>query len=159
MALEDITMQTNQKGIELIARFEGLKLKPYSCPAGIPTIGYGSTFYPDGTLVKLTDAAITKAKADEILCHNLAQYEDAVSRAIKVKITSNQFSACVSLAYNIGAGNFQKSSVVKFINAGEMLMAAKSFLMWDKATVNGKLTVLPGLVTRRLAEKALFETN
>jgi lysozyme len=82
----------------------------------------------------------------------LGKFEEAVEKAVSVKVTENQFSAMVSLCYNIGPGAFAKSSVVKHTNAGDTAKAASSFLLWNKA--GGK--ELPGLTRRREAEKKLF---
>ncbi len=131
----------------LIRQFEGCRLKAYKCPAGVWTIGYGWTHG-----VKPTDQW-TQAQAEEMLVKGLDQYENAVQSAIGAhSTTSNQFSALVSICYNIGAGNFVKSSMLRHHKAGDYAKAADAFLLWNKA--GGK--VLNGLIKRRQAERALY---
>jgi lysozyme len=140
-------MKTNDAGLALIRQFEGCRLKAYKCPAGVWTIGYGWTHG-----VKPTDQW-TQAQAEEMLVKGLDQYENAVQSAIGAHVTtSNQFSALVSICYNIGAGNFVKSSMLRHHKAGDYQKAADAFLLWNKA--GGK--VLNGLTKRRQAERALY---
>jgi lysozyme len=97
-------LSTSQLGLDLITHFEALKLKPYLCSAKKATIGIGSTYYADGTPVKITDKPITKEQAVELFKITLKKtYEPAVRRAITVELTQNQFDALVSLAYNCGS--------------------------------------------------------
>lgn len=146
-------MKTSKKGLDIIKEFEGFRAKPYLCSAGIPTIGYGSTFYDNGFKVKLSDQPISKEKALELFAKTLIKYEQAVEKAITVDISQNEFDACVSLCYNIGVTNFASSTLVKMINSGDAkLNIAEQFLKWNKA--NGK--VISGLTRRREAEKVLF---
>jgi lysozyme len=145
-------MKTSQAGLGLIKQFEGLRLKPYLCSAGVATIGYGSTMYADGRKVTLKDAAITESQAIELLANTLGKYEKAVNDYVKVPLTQNEFDALVSFTYNLGAGNLLSSTLLKKLNAGDKAGAANQFEVWNKA--GGK--VLQGLVTRRAAEKALF---
>lgn len=144
-------MKTNKAGLDLIKSFEGLRLETYKCSAGVDTIGYGHTSAAGEPKVK-PGMKITEKEAEEILARDLGKYEAAVSKAMTVTPTENQFSAMVSLCYNIGPGNFASSSVVRKLNAGDVEGAANSFLLWNKAA--GK--VLAGLTRRREAEKALF---
>lgn len=146
-------LKTSQKGINLIKSFEGLSLKPYLCPASICTIGFGNTYYPDGSKVKLSDPIITKEKAEELLKFLLISYEKAVDSFCRDDINQNQFDALVSLAYNIGVGNLQKSTLIKKVNANPSDLTIKDeFLKWNKGA--GK--VLPGLTKRRQAESDLY---
>ncbi len=141
------------KGLELIKSFEGLKLKPYLCPANIPTIGFGNTYYPNGQKVKLTDPAITTEKAEELLKFLLVTYEKAVDSFCRDDISQPQFDALVSFCYNLGAGALQKSTLIKKVNANPKdVTIADEFLKWNKA--NG--TVLKGLTKRRQAEADLY---
>lgn len=144
-------MQTNAEGLSLIKLYEGLRLKAYKDPVGILTIGYGHTSAAGTPEVKL-GMVITREEAEAMLRRDLVTYEKAVADAVKVDLTSNQNSACVSLCYNIGPGNFKKSSVLRFINQGRFDDAADAFLLWNRA--GGK--ILSGLVKRRAAEAALF---
>ena len=100
-----MTMKTSPQGLAIIKKFEGFRSKPYLCPAGVPTIGYGSTRYEDGRPVKMTDAPITEAQAQELLQATLAKYEDCVNGAVKMPINQNQFDALVSFAFNVGSIN------------------------------------------------------
>lgn len=141
------------KGFELIKRFEGIKLKPYLCPAGIPTISIGCTYYPNGNKVKLTDPAISESYAKELFDAIVVHYEKAVDSFCRDDINQNQFDALVSFAYNLGVGNLQKSTLIKKVNLNPIdVTIADEFLKWNKA--NG--TVLKGLTTRRQAEADLY---
>lgn len=142
---------TNQEGIDLIKSFEGLRLKAYKCPAGVWTIGYGTTIYPDEHKVQPMDIC-TKEKAEEYLKHDLIKFEDAVKRRITVDLNENQFSALVSFTYNLGEGNLCKSTLRRRLN-NEDYDIGNEFGKWVKA--DGK--VLSGLVRRRKSEKELFE--
>jgi len=149
-------MKLDSKGYELIKKFEGYSDRPYKCPAGISTIGYGNTYYPNGTKVKITDKQITKEYANEILAHTADEFAEDVLKLVKSKITVNQLNALTSFAYNVGVFNLQKSTLLKLVNInpndGNI---AKEFLKWNKA--NGK--VLNGLTNRRIAESALYFTK
>jgi len=99
-------MKTSPKGIALIKEFEGLRLKAYKCPGGVWTIGYGHTAGVRPGMV------ITEAQAEEFLKEDLFSCENAVNNQ-KLSINQNQFDALVSLIYNIGIGNFQKSTLLR----------------------------------------------
>jgi len=147
---------TSQRGRDLIKKHEGFAPKVYLCPAGKPTIGYGHVVKPSerfGTL----DAA----QANLLLSADLRVYEIYLNGVLapsrlKAPINQNQFDACVSFCYNLGMGNFDSSALRKKIQAGDFDGAAAEFAKWKFATVNGKKVALPGLLTRRLAECALF---
>lgn len=148
-------MKTSHNGRKLIQEFEGFRNKPYLCSAGVPTIGFGSTMYLEGTRVMLADPEITRAEAENLFVKTLTKYEDMVNKTTK-GLTQNQFDACVSLCYNIGQANFTTSTLVKMINAGTAPdLVAPQFLRWNK--VKGKPD--KGLTRRREAEKALFLSN
>jgi lysozyme len=141
-------MKINRAGLNLIKDFEGLRLIGYRCPAGIPTVGYGHT----GPEVRV-GRRITEEQANTYLINDVSRFERGVTDAIgTTPTTENEFSAMVSLAYNIGLGAFGKSSVLRHHKAGHRLRAAASFLLWVKAA--GK--PLPGLVRRRNAERRMF---
>ena len=143
----------SQKGLDLIKRFEGLSLKPYKCPAGIWTIGYGNTYYPSGTKVKETDPAITQAKADELLRFLVQSYEKSVDTFCRDDISQNQFDSLVSFAYNCGVNNLKSSTLLKKVNTNPKdVSIADEFLKWNKAA--GR--VLVGLTKRRQAEADLY---
>ena len=147
-------MKTGERGLDLIKEFEGCKLAAYQCPAGIWTIGIGSTHYGDGTPVTKNRTLPTEKAAIALLAATIGQYEKAVN-AVGVELTQNEFDALVCLCYNIGAGNFLKSTLVKMLKANDnKAEIAKQFLRWDKA--GGKS--LAGLTRRRNAEAELFLT-
>lgn len=148
-------MKISQKGLALIKQFEGFRGKAYLCPAGVPTIGYGSTKGVTMDDVK-RGRTITKAQAEKLLIEHLEEYERGVEAACKVEPNQNQFDALVSFAYNVGVAAMRGSSVIKAHNRGDFNAAARAFGLWTKARVNGKLTELPGLVRRRAAEAALY---
>lgn len=146
-------MKISQKGLDLLKRFEGVRLKPYLCPAGIPTISIGCTYYPDGTKVRMTDPEITQAKATEIFLNVLKHYESSVDSFTRDDITQNQFDALVSFAYNVGTGALKKSKLLKKVNANPNDKFIESqFLIWNK--VNG--VPVKGLTLRRQAESKLY---
>lgn len=145
-------MHINEKGVALIVEFEGYRGEAYLCPAGVWTIGYGST-----KGVKRGDR-ITMYDAKERLKRELLEYEQGVLSALTVEPNNNEFSACVVLAYNIGIAGFRTSSVVKAHNRGDKEAAARAFGLWNKITVNGVKKTLPGLTRRRMAESALYLT-
>lgn len=146
-------METSSKGIALIKEFESFRKTPYLCAAGVPTIGWGTTRYPDKKAVTLADKDITEAVGDMYLHHDLTAFENAINKALTIPIQQCQFDACISLCYNIGQGNFASSTLVKMLNAGTAPdLIAPQFLRWDKA--KGKS--LAGLTRRRKAEMNLF---
>ena len=147
-------MKASSKCIDLIRRFEGFKPAPYLCPAGKATIGFGSTRYADGRAVTLEDDPITESEALALLHETLTQYEQAVTKAVKVPITQNQFDALVDFAYNAGAGNMASSTLVKKLNLGDLKGAAAEFDRWVFAAG----VRLRGLTLRRQAERELFES-
>ena len=145
-------MKISPRGLELIKDFEGFSSTSYLCVAKIPTIGFGNTFYENGTKVKLGDQ-ISKTDALKLLeVVANRDFADKIFPSIKVKVTQNQFDAMVSLAYNIGTGAFLKSTLFKKVNAGDFTGAGEEFLRWNKA--NGKEVL--GLTKRREREKQLF---
>jgi lysozyme len=145
-------MKVNAEGYALIKKFEGCRLKAYKCPANVWTIGYGNTFYENGMKVKEGDV-ITQQRAEELAKFIIDQFAVTIEPFIQKPLTENQFSACVSLAYNIGTGGFKRSSVFKKLNINPNdATIADSFRLWNKG--GGK--VLAGLVKRREAEIALY---
>lgn len=147
-------MKTGDKGKALIKEFEGFEDKAYPDPkkGGAPyTIGWGTTRYPSGMPVKPGDTA-TKEKAEQYLANDLVKFEAAVTSAVKVPLTQNQFDALVSFTYNLGAGNLNSSTLLKMLNAGDYKGAADQFMRW----VSPGSAVEAGLRRRRTAERALF---
>jgi len=145
-------MKTNDKGIKLLHDFEGLKLKAYLCPAKVWTIGYGNTRYEDGSVVREGDV-ITKERADELFLRILDVFERGVKSRVKKELNSNQFSALVSFAYNVGLGNFGTSTLLKIVNVNPSDPKIRDqFMEWKKA--GGR--VIDGLIRRRKAEADLY---
>lgn len=142
-------LSTNATGLELVKSFEGLELEPYADAGGKLTIGYGHLIKPGEYFTK-----ISHTRAHELLREDLRVAEAYVKRYVRVKLNENQFAALVSLVYNIGPGNFHKSTLLSQLNKGQTARAAEEFLRWNKV---GNKT-LAGLVRRREAEKTLFET-
>lgn len=148
-------MIISQKGLNLIKKHEGFRNNPYLCPSGIPTIGYGNTYYNDSTKVKLTDTPITLKEGETLLKSVLKHFEQGVSNLIKVELNQNQFDALVSFAYNVGLGAFSKSTLLKLINNNPNDEGIKhQFKRWNKG--GGK--VLKGLKKRRNEEAYLYLT-
>lgn len=145
-------MKLSDNGFTLLGELEGIVLRPYKDSVGIPTIGIGSTYYEDGTKVKMTDKAITKERAIQLAKNVVKSFEEQVNKSILLPMTQNQFDAMVLLCYNIGKSGFARSSVVRNFNLGNIQKAADSFLLWNKA--GGK--VVKGLVNRRNKERSLF---
>ena len=144
-------MKTSIIGRELIKEFEGFRDKAYLCSAGVPTIGYGTTMYPDGRKVALGDKC-TKAEAETYLRHDLIARENMVEKYVTVPLTQNQYDAVVSFAYNIRPLDFITSTFVKLLNAKDYVAAAEQLPRWNKVN---KQPIL-GLTRRRAAERALF---
>ena len=148
-------MKISNLGLELIKEFEGFSANAYLCPAKIPTIGYGNTFWEDCRKVKLGEQ-ISKTDALELLEKVVNKdFADKIFPLIKVKVSQNQFDAMVSLAYNIGVGNFSKSTLLKKVNSGDFDGASNEFLKWNKSS--GK--ELLGLTKRRKREYEMFKND
>jgi len=142
-------MKTSQKGIELIKQFEGCKLKSYKCPAGVWTIGFGNTFYLDGSKV-LMGQKISQIEADMLMLKLLPKYEATVIKNIKVALTQNQFDALVSFCWNCG------SSQTLFRLVNQKATDEVIYDWWINHYVTGGGKVLAGLVRRRRYEADLF---
>ena len=148
-------MELNQAGRDLIKHFEGCKLKAYQCSAGHWTVGWGLTFYPDGTKVKEGDV-ITQQQAEEYFNAVVDDFAKQVDVLVKSNVTANNFSAIVSFAYNVGIGNLKNSTLLKKVNANPKdATIPAEFRKWVRA--NGE--VLKGLVRRRDAEAKLYEQH
>jgi lysozyme len=145
---------TSQRGRALIEKHEGLRLLPYLCPAGIPTIGFGNTFYPNGRRVRIEDPPLTRSEANELLAAVLVRFEKSINTLVTKQITQNQFDALVSFVYNVGTEAFRRSTLLRVINSnpGNFAEIERQFLRWDK----GGGRVLPGLVARRRDEFNLY---
>ncbi|UMM63089.1 lysozyme [Aristophania vespae] len=142
-----LTLATN-----IIREFEGCSLVPYLCPAGFWTIGYGSTVLSDGRPVTDLTKPITQPEADALLCTTIQNVQKQVREVVKRPLAPNQEAALISLTYNIGIGNFERSTLLKLLNKGQIDQAAEQFLRWNKS--HGQ--TLNGLTRRRKAERAAF---
>ena len=139
--------------LPLIIQFEGLRLRPYLCPAGVATIGVGATRYLDGSRVALTDQPINREAALVLLRESVArEYLPAVLRLCPGADTAQRIAALVSFAFNLGVGALASSTLRRRVNAGDWPGAQRELLRW----VRGGGRVLPGLVLRRQAEAALL---
>lgn len=140
------------KGTAIIRKFEGLKLQAYLCPANVWTIGYGSTFYENGSKVEPGDK-ITIERADRLLFEMVKRFELGVKGVVKSNINENQLGALTSFAFNVGVSALQKSTLLKKVNVNPNDPTIRNeFMRWTKA--GGK--VLNGLVRRREAEADLY---
>ena len=147
-------MELSQKGKDLIMQFEGCKLTAYQDSVGIWTIGYGNIYYENNVAVKEGDI-ITHNRAIELFNLIVKRFEVDVDLLVTSNVNQNQFDAMVSLAYNIGIGNFKSSSLLKMVNNGPSNTAIYlQFLRWNKA----KGEVIPGLTRRRIAESNLYKS-
>ena len=142
-------MKTSHKGIALIKEFEGLRLKAYKCPGGVWTIGYGHTAGVKPGMV------ISEAQAEEYLKADLIAFEKYLN-SLGLAINQNQFDALISFIYNVGTGNFSRSTLLRKVRANPQDNSIMDeFLKW----VYSKGRVLPGLQRRRLAEMKLYFSN
>ena len=145
--------KVSNKGLDIIKKYEGFSSKPYLCPSKVITIGYGSTYYEDGSKVKLTDSPITQERATELLEALLVSFERAVDSYCIDTLNQNQFDAIVSFAYNCGVGNLKSSTLLRKVNVNPNNPTIKDeFLKWTKG--GGK--TLSGLVRRRTEEAQLY---
>ena len=144
--------KVNRAGLALIKHFEALRLKAYQDSVGVWTIGWGHTglSHNDGSV--FPDQIITEAEAEKLLIKDLAVFEKAVQKLVKTDLTSNQFSALVSFAFNLGETNLSQSTLLKKLNHHDTFGCANEFKKWNKAGGHR----LPGLVRRRLSERNLF---
>jgi lysozyme len=152
--------QIAPEALELIKEFEGyLKqigggyVKPYLCPANVPTIGYGSTFYENGTRVRLSDPPIDKSRATELLDYELDRVcAPTIAAKVHVPLHPLMRGALMSFAFNVGTGALASSTLIKRVNARDWNEVPREFKKWTR----GGGVVLAGLVRRRNAEAAMF---
>jgi lysozyme len=156
-------MNVSPKACEVIRHHEGVRYKPYRCPAALWTIGVGHVLYPEQAKIPMAERmnfplrpednrVWTKDEVDGILRSDLARFERGVGQLIPVRLTQGQFDACVSFAFNVGLGTLQRSTFRQKVLRGEKDAAIASLLQYCKA--GGK--VLRGLENRRKDEAALF---
>lgn len=140
------------KGLALLKSHEGFRATVYLDQAGLPTIGYGHRVLPDETF-----GTIDQVEATQLLIDDVAEATDAVRRLVLVPLMPHELDALVSLVYNIGAGAFGNSTLLKKLNANDRAAAAVEFDRWVFVTVNGAKQRSAGLAARRTAERKLFE--
>lgn len=145
-------MIPSEECYSIIKRHEGLRLHAYRCPADVPTIGYGATFYPDGRKVQMGDV-ITKEEADTILKYHVKMFAKSVERAVTSPINQHQFDALVSFSFNVGIGALRSSTLLKRVNVNPNTPNIRDeFMRWVRA--GGK--VLGGMKIRRKEEANLY---
>ena len=156
-------MVVSKECIEMIKHHEGVRQKPYRCPALLWTVGVGHVIDPSHIGVKFDDRkslpipqgwdrTLSMEEVDQILAEDLRRFEKGVLRLCPNGLTQHRFDALVSFAFNVGLGNLQRSSLRMKHNRGDYVGAADEFLKWAKA--GGK--VLPGLLKRRRDELNLY---
>ena len=157
-------MKASAAAIKMVKHHEGVRTRPYRCPALLWTVGVGHVIDPSHAAVKYEerrslripagwDRTLTMDEVDAILAQDLARFERGVARLCPASVNhQGQFDALVSFAFNVGLGNLQRSSIRMRYNRGDIEGAADAFLMWTKAA--GR--VLPGLVKRRNDERSMF---
>ena len=147
-------MTTSQNGLNLIKEFEGCKLSAYALGDGKWTVGYGNTFYEDGTPVKEGDT-ITQERADSLLLLIVPKFEQQLESALKVTVNQNQWDALLDFVYNVGIGNFEQSTLLRVLNANPNDPTIRNdFMMW----VDPGTKFEAGATRRRTAEADLYFT-
>jgi len=156
-------MKVSPKAIEMVKHHEGVRFKPYRCPARLYTVGVGHVMYPEQGKLKIEDRdgfplrpednrVWTKDEVDAILKADLARFEKGVATYCTVPLTQGMFDALVSFSFNVGLGTLQRSTLRSKLNRGDKLGAAEEFLKYCLA--GGK--ILKGLQNRRIDERAMF---
>jgi len=156
-------MQTSLKAIELIKHHEGVRFRPYRCPARLHTVGVGHVLYPEQGKLKIEDRdgfplrpednrQFTKDEVDGILRFDLARFERGVAQFCPVPLTQGMFDGLVSFSFNVGLGTLQRSTLRQKLLRGDKTGAGEEFLRYCMA--GGK--ILKGLQNRRIDERALF---
>lgn len=150
-------LRINQATIDLVKKWEGFKAKAYLCPAGVLTVGYGTTNRANLPIPKIMPGTVvTEDQATEWLIMGLERFGEKIRPHIVAPVNENEFGAFLSLAYNIGPAAFAESSALRHFNAGEKARVPAAMQLWNKATINGQRQVLKGLVNRRKDEVKLF---
>lgn len=146
--------QINARGLSIIKTFEGWSPSVYVCPAGVPTIGYGSIWSLDGKRVTMDHPNISKSEGQILLQRELHHIQRAIGQLVNVPLNTNQYSALASWTFNLGSGRLQSSTLRRKLNRGDYDGASAEFPKWRRA--GGK--ILKGLVIRRAEERKLFDS-
>lgn len=152
----------SDRGVKFISGWEGFYSQPYNCPAGHATIGYGKLLHYGRVNAKDVTrwGTITQTSALRLLKDECKKCATAVNISLKVPVCQSQFDALVSFVYNVGAGGFKRSTLLRVINKKKSFdIIEKWFLVWNKISKNGKLEMCPGLKNRRQAEFDLYATG
>lgn len=154
------------RAVDLVAEYEGFRPRPYRCPAGVWTIGYGHVIrdragrtVDAATAQRLHPTPWTREQARAVLRDDLRHVEHALREALgDVRLSGRQRAAIVSWAYNVGLGAARRSTLLRLVRAGRLAAAAAEFRrwVWARDPRTGERRILPGLVRRRAAEAALF---
>jgi len=157
-------MKAGPETIRMVKHHEGVRNKPYLCPAKLWTVGVGHVLYPEQANIPVSDRIQFKlrpedariwsdAEVNDLLAQDLARFERGVARLCPNTIgNQGRFDSLVSFSFNVGLGNLQRSSLRMKNNRGDFEKAAEEFMKWTK----GGGRVLPGLVKRRMDERALY---
>lgn len=153
-----------QKALDIAGPFvrhwEDFQPKPYLCPTGHWTIGFGSTHYADGRKVQPNDPPISIPEAVELCNFYLRLTINHIEAELEVIPTAHELAAMASCAYNIGLYGFDRSTMLREFDLHDVQGSAQAFMLWDKGRdASGTLHVIPGLHNRRLAEKLIFQTQ
>lgn len=152
-------LKTSGRMKRYIKSFEALRLKAYLDSAGVWTIGWGTTVYPNGVKVLRWDIC-TKQQAQEYFDFDISNFEEVINQSVNRYINQNQFDALMSFVYNLGETKFRNSTLLKLLNQGNYNGASKQLPRWNKYRnpKTGKLEPLRGLTIRRKKEKEIFDT-
>jgi len=149
------------KALAFIEHGEGFRSKPYRDSVGVATIGFGSTFYLDGTRVKMSDPPISKAKARDLLYKVATRFERQIKTSYKgyMSLKKNQRIALLSFVYNVGINAFKKSTLLKRLKAQDLAAIPAQLKRWNKGRIKGKLVILKGLDNRRNSEIRMWKSG
>jgi len=148
-------MNINEEGLQIIKDFEGFSSSVYLCPANRWTIGYGSTWDKNRKPVTKDHPDVSEKQAEKLLMQEVHHSEYAIDKLLSCELTENMYSAICSFVYNVGSGNFQRSTMRMKLNRGDYYGASAEFPKWRKA--GGR--ILKGLVKRRAVERELFDRD
>ena len=153
--MAQLIKEISKNGVALIKNFEGFSATKYDDGVGVMTIGYGHAIKK----TEVFNKPISMQEAEAILVKDLAAVDAAISKWVTVPLNQNQYDAIGSFIFNLGAGSFAGSTLLKKLNAKDYEGASKEFIRWNKGRVKGALVEMPGLTRRRLAEQKLFATG